>query len=69
MYGVPGGKSDAGTIESNVAVILPVALDMTKVAADSRPDLIAREDARTVTGESMYSSGDKPFGGDLGGVG
>ena len=63
-----GGKSDAGTIESKVAVILPVALDMTIVAAESWPDRIAREEVITVRGESSAAS-DKPFGGDLGGVG
>lgn len=63
-----GGKSEGGTIESKVAVILPVALEMTIVAAERRPDLTARDEAMTVIGESLAAS-DKPFGGDLGGVG
>ena len=50
MYGVSGGKSEAGTTESNVAVIFPVRLEMTKVAAETRPDLTAREEAMTEIG-------------------
>lgn len=68
MYGVLGGKSDGGTTESKVAVILPVALDMTIVAAESPPDRIAREEATTVIGDASTVS-DKALGGDLGGVG
>ena len=68
MYGVPGGKSDAGTTESNVAVILPVELDIIIVAAERRPDRIARDEAITVIGDSKDPSTDTPFGGDLGGV-
>ena len=52
-----------------MAVILPVAFDITIVAAESRPDLIARDEAITVIGELKSPSSDKPFGGDLGGVG
>ncbi len=48
---------------------MPVALDITIVAAERRPERIARDEAITVIGESRSSSSDKPFGGDLGGVG
>jgi len=68
VYGVLGGKSDAGTTESNVDVIFPVALDMTMVAAESPPDRMARDEAMTVIGEAPAAS-DKALGGDLGGVG
>lgn len=57
-----------GTTESKVAVILPVALDMTMVAAESCPETNALEDAMTVIGDPSVPS-DKPFGGDRGGVG
>lgn len=67
MYGVLGGKSDWGTTESNVAVICPVALEITKVAADTRPDLTARDEVTTVI-MGASTAPDWPVG-DLGGVG
>lgn len=68
MYGVFGGKSEADTIESNVAMIFPVTLEITNVAAETRPDLIAREEAMTEIGSASAASAE-PLGGDLGGVG
>ena len=59
---------EAGTTESNVAVIFPVRLEMTKVAAETRPDLTAREEAMTEIGSASVASAE-PLGGDLGGVG
>ena len=61
-----GGNSEGGTTESKVAAILPVALDITMVAEESCPDLMARDDAITVIGD--WPASDKPSG-DLGGVG
>ncbi len=46
-----GGKSEGGTTESNVAVIFPVALDITIVAAESCPERMARDEATTLIGE------------------
>ena len=68
VYGVSGGKSAWGRAESKEARILPVALEMTKVAAETRPDLTAREDATIVIAGASAASV-SPLGGDRGGVG
>ena len=52
-YGVPGGKSSCGNTEWNIEVTLPVLVEMTMVASVSRPDITAREDARTVIGGGL----------------
>lgn len=65
---MPWGNSDWGTTESNVAVILPVALDITMVVAQTPLGPTDREEAMTLIGESPEES-DKALGGDLGGVG
>ena len=64
---MPGGKSASESTESKLAVILPVSLEITKVAADTLPDLTARDEATTLTMEASASI--CPLGGDLGGVG
>ena len=68
MYGVPTGNSEEGSTESNAAATLPVALEMTKVAAETPPDLTARHEATTVNAPASRAS-IWPLGGDRGGVG
>ena len=48
MYGVPAGKLEGCRTEWKTDVILPVLCEMTIVAAVSRPETTAREEARTV---------------------
>ena len=50
MKGVSGGKLEGGRTEWKIEVILPVAREMTIVAAVSWPDTMAREEVRTVIG-------------------
>jgi len=50
VYVVPGGKSDAGRTEWKIEIILPVETETTIVALVRRPDITAREEARTVMG-------------------
>jgi len=45
---VPAGNDEAGSTDSQIDRILPVAVDMAIVAAVSRPLITAREDTRTV---------------------
>ena len=54
--------------ESNVAVILPVALEITIVAAVSLPDVTARDEATTEIGGPSLPA-DWPLEGERGGVG
>ena len=48
MYGVPAGKLEGCRMEWKTDVILPVLCEMTIVAAVSRPETTAREEASTV---------------------
>jgi hypothetical protein len=47
-YGVPGGKSDAGSTEWKIDVTLPVTVEMTIVASVRRPETMALDEASTV---------------------
>jgi len=51
VYGVPGGKSDAGRTEWKIDVTFPVVFEMTMVASVKWPETTAREEARTVMGD------------------
>lgn len=64
---MPGGKSEAGSTEWKIEVILPVCWDMTIVAAVSRPSMTARDEARTVIRGCM--AGGPKSGGVVAGVG
>ena len=70
MYGVPAGKSEAGRTEWNIDIILPLARDMTIVAAVRRSLMTARDEAKTVIGgKSVLRSDMEAQGGVAAGVG
>ena len=48
MYGVPAGKLEGCRTEWKTDVIFPVFCEITIVAAVSRPETTAREEASTV---------------------
>ena len=48
MYGVPAGKLEGCRTEWKTDVILPVLCETTIVAAVSRPETTARDEASTV---------------------